>query len=87
MTNHHAVTTDEFLSGTFDGAGPNPNYVEAYGQLDVAVGYKYNDKLSFSLEAINLTDEYQRVHGRTKSQALYVTQNGPRYMVSARYKF
>ncbi|MES2900483.1 MAG: TonB-dependent receptor [Pseudomonadota bacterium] len=78
---------DEFLSGTFDGAGPNPNYVEAYGQLDVAVGYKYTDKLSFSLEAINLTDEYQRVHGRTKSQALYVTQNGPRYMVSARYKF
>ncbi len=78
---------DKFLSGTFDGAGPNPNYVEAYGQLDVAVGYKYTDRLSFSLEAINLTDEYQRVHGRTKSQALYVTQTGPRYMVSARYKF
>ena len=78
---------DEFLSGTFDGAGPNPNYTEAYGQLDVAIGYKYTDKISFSLEAINLNDGYQRVHGRTKSQALYVTQTGPRYMVSARYKF
>ena len=78
---------DEFLSGTFDGAGPNPNYVEAYGQLDLSMGYAYNDKLSLQLEGINVTDETARVHGRSKSQALYVTQAGPRYMVSARYKF
>lgn len=78
---------DEFLSSTFDGAGPNPNYVEAYGQLDVSVGYAINDKLSLQFEAINLTNEIQRVHGRTKSEALYVTQSGPRYMFGARYKF
>ncbi len=78
---------DEFLSSTFDGAGPNPNYVEAYGQLDVSVGYAINDKLSLQFEAINLTDEIQRVHGRTKTQALYVTQAGPRFMFGARYKF
>jgi outer membrane receptor for ferrienterochelin and colicin len=29
----------EFLSSTFDGAGPNPQYVEPYGQLDLSVGY------------------------------------------------
>jgi TonB-dependent receptor len=78
---------DEFLSSTFDGAGPNPNYVEAYGQLDLSVGYAINDKLSLQFEAINLTDEIQRVHGRTKSQALFVTQSGPRFMFGARYKF
>jgi TonB-dependent receptor len=77
----------EFLSSTFDGAGPNPNYTEAYGQVDLSVTYAYNDKLSFQVEAINLANATQRVHGRTKEEALYVTQAGPRYMVGARYKF
>jgi TonB-dependent receptor len=77
----------EFLSSTFDGAGPNPNYVEPYGQLDLSVGYNLTPKLSVQLEAINLTNETNRVHGRTSQQALYVTQSGPRYMVGARYKF
>ncbi|WP_296948031.1 TonB-dependent receptor [uncultured Massilia sp.] len=78
---------DEFLASTFDSAGPNPQYVEAYGQLDLSVGYNVTDKLSLQFEAINLTDETSRVHGRRKEQALYVTQSGPRYMIGARYKF
>jgi len=78
---------DEFLSSTFDGQGPNPNYVEKYGQLDLSVGYNVNQNLSLSFEGINLTDEIQRTHGRTKNQVLFVTQSGPRYMVAARYKF
>ncbi len=77
----------EFLSSTFDGSGPNPQYVEAYGQVDLSLGYNYNEKLSFQLEAINLTNEIQRVHSRTKQQLESVTQNGPRYMIGARYKF
>jgi outer membrane receptor protein involved in Fe transport len=51
------------------------------------VGYNLTPKLSVQLEAINLTNETNRVHGRTTQQALYVTQSGPRYMVGARYKF
>nr|WP_314546543.1 TonB-dependent receptor [uncultured Massilia sp.] len=78
---------DEFLSSTFDSAGPNPQYVEPYGQLDLSVGYNITEKLSVQFEAINLTDETARVHGRRKEQALYVTQSGPRYSVGARYKF
>lgn len=77
----------EFLASTFDGAGPNPIYVEPYGQIDLSVGYAYDSKLAFQLEAINLTDEIQRTHGRTKSMLESVTQAGPRYMISARYKF
>ncbi len=78
---------DEFLAGTNDGSGNNPVYTEPYGQLDLSVGYAYNDKLSFQFEAINLTDRIQRLHGRTKSEVLYVTQAGPRYSIAARYKF
>jgi TonB-dependent receptor len=79
---------DEFLAGRFDGTGgPNPVYVEAYGQLDLNVGFNINDNFSMALEAINLTDEIQRVHGRNPNQALFVTQTGTRYMIGARYKF
>lgn len=77
----------EFLSSTFDGAGPNPQYTEPYGQLDLSIGYALTEKLSIQLEAINVTDEIQRVHGRTKEEVLFVTQSGPRYMLGVRYKF
>jgi TonB-dependent receptor len=79
---------DEFLAGRFDGTGlPNPVYTEAYGQLDLNVGYQWSENLTFHLEAINLTDEIQRLHGRTQNQVLFVTQTGPRYMIGLRYKF
>jgi TonB-dependent receptor len=79
---------DEFLARRFDGTGlPNPVYTEPYGQVDLNVGYDWNDNLSFQAEVINLTDEIQRLHGRTKDEVLFVTQTGPRYMLGARYKF
>ena len=62
-------------------------YTEAYGQLDLNASYQWHDNLTFQVEAINLTDEIQRMHGRTDNQALFVTQTGPRYMIGARYKF
>ena len=77
----------EFLSSTFDGAGPNPQYVEAYGQVDISIGYNFNEKLSFQFEGINVGNSIQRVHSRTKQQLESVTQQGPRYMIGARYKF
>lgn len=79
---------DEFLAARFDGSGqPNPVYTEAYGQLDLSVGYQWTENLSLSLEAINLTDEVQRQHGRHPNQIVYATQTGPRYMLGVRYKF
>jgi len=78
---------DEFLSGRFDGAGPNPNYTEAYGQLDLSVGYAVTDQFSIQFEGINLTDETQRIHGRHQNQVLFATQTGPRYALGFRYKF
>lgn len=78
---------DEFLAGRFDGAGPNPVYVEPYGQIDLSVGYEINDHLTLQFEGINLTDETQRSHSRNRNQIEFATQTGPRYMVGARYKF
>ena len=53
----------------------------------MGVGYQWNEHLSLQAEAINLTDEIQRLHGRTDNQVLFVTQTGPRYMLGLRYKF
>jgi TonB-dependent receptor len=78
---------DKFLSGRFDGKGPNPVYTEAYGQLDINASYNLTERLTLHAEIINATDEIQRLHGRAKEQALYVTQTGPRYMFGANYKF
>jgi TonB-dependent receptor len=79
---------DEFLSGRFDGTGlANPNYTEPYGQIDINASYNFNDNLTLMAEVINLTDEIQRIHGRTQDEVLFVTQTGPRYMLGARYKF
>jgi TonB-dependent receptor len=79
---------DEFLTSRFDGTGlPNPVYTEPYGQLDMNIAYAFTDNLTVQAEAINLTNEIQRLHGRTKEEVLFVTQTGPRYMIGARYKF
>lgn len=78
----------EFLTALFDGGGiPNPVYTEAFAQIDLSLGYKWNDKLSFQFEAINLNDATQRLHARTKQELIGVSQTGPRYMIGARYKF
>ena len=77
---------DEFLSG-IGGAGPNPNYVEAYGQIDMNVTYAVNDRLSLFAEGINLTDQTQRVFARHTNMLRFASQTGPRYMFGMRYKF
>jgi len=78
---------DKFLSGRFDGKGPNPVYTEAYGQLDMNVSYKVTEQFTLHAEVINANDGVQRLHGRSKEQVLYVTQTGPRYMFGANLKF
>ena len=47
---------DEFLEDLTDTRG-HPQFVDAYEQWDASVKYHLNDKVTFSLEAINLTDE------------------------------
>ncbi|MEN1995198.1 MULTISPECIES: TonB-dependent receptor [Stenotrophomonas] len=77
---------DKFLNG-IGGQGPNPNYTEAYGQLDLNISYAVSEQLTLSLEAINLTDETMRTYSRHTNMLRYATQTGPRYMFGVRYKF
>jgi TonB-dependent receptor len=77
----------EFLAGKTDGAGNNPVYTEAYGQVDMSIGYKIGKDLTIQADLINLNDGYIRQHGRTKEELVSVTQTGRRYLIGARYRF
>lgn len=80
---------DEFLNSRGQGTGANPQYTEAYSQLDASVSYDLPQVkgLTLYLEALNITDEYIRVHGRAKEQVLSVIEAGSRYSIGARYSF
>ncbi|MDP5137256.1 TonB-dependent receptor [Rheinheimera baltica] len=80
---------DEFLSSRGQDTGANPQYTEAYSQIDVSASYDLPmvEGLSVYVEALNITDEYKRVHGRAKEQVLSLVEAGPRYSIGARYTF
>lgn len=80
---------DEFLNSRGQGTGANPQYTEAYSQIDASISYDLPmvEGLTFYVDALNLTDEYNRVHGRAKEQMLSLVETGPRYTVGARYSF
>ncbi|HEU4625331.1 MAG TPA: TonB-dependent receptor [Steroidobacteraceae bacterium] len=78
---------DEYLSSINVGCCRNPVYVEPYSQIDLSIGYQLNDRLSFSFEGLNLTEEDVRWHGRTDKQVWFVEDLGARYALGARYKF
>jgi TonB-dependent receptor len=78
---------DEFLSNINQGGFRNPIYVEAYDQIYLSVGYDINDHLAVSFEAINLTGEDVRWHGRSDKQLWRLEDQGARYGLGARYKF
>jgi len=77
---------DRFLNNASIFAS-EPEFVEEYAQIDLSMGYQYNDNLSFSFEAINLTEENRRTHGRTEAQLWRLEQFGARYSIGARYTF
>ncbi len=79
---------DEYLDATVGGNNyQQPYIVEEYGQFDANVSFNLNENLTFSFEAINITDETTRVSGRNDNVAFFVTTLGPRYMIGARYDF
>ncbi|MEE2024846.1 TonB-dependent receptor [Alkalimonas mucilaginosa] len=80
---------DQFLSSRGQETGANPQYTEAYSQIDVSASYDLPmvQGLSLYVEALNITNEYQRIHGRAKEQVLSLVETGPRYSIGARYVF
>ena len=78
---------DEFLLAANLGGSRNPRYVEAYEQFDLSLGYDLSDNLSVSFDAINLTGEDIRWHGRSERHMVRLEDQDPRYAVGVRYKF
>jgi len=78
---------DEFLLSANNGGSRNPRYVEAYQQFDLSLGYDISDNLAVSFDAINLTGEDVRWHGRSDNQMIRLEDQNPRYAIGARYKF
>ncbi len=80
---------DEYLADRGQGTGSNPQYREAYDQVDLNISYEIPqvEGLRVFVEALNITDEYTRTHGRTSYQVLNVTQTGARYNLGVAYKF
>jgi TonB-dependent receptor len=78
---------DEFLQNLNVGQWRNPIFVEAFDQIDLNVGYDFNDHFAVSFEAVNLTGEDVRWHGRSDKQMWRLEDQGARYAVGARYKF
>ena len=78
---------DEYLQNLNVGQWRNPIFVEAFDQIDLNVGYDINDHFAVSFEAVNLTGEDVRWHGRSNKQMWRLEDLGPRYALGARYKF
>jgi TonB-dependent receptor len=79
---------DEYLIATNqNGSNRNPYYVEEYEQWDLSVNYAINEQLSVGFEAINLTGEDIRWHGRSVNQIIRLLDQSPRYSLGLRFKF
>jgi TonB-dependent receptor len=78
---------DEYLQNLNVGQWRNPIFVEAFDQIDLNVGYDITDHFAVSFEAVNLTGEDVRWHGRSNKQLWRLEDLGPRYALGARYKF
>ncbi len=74
---------DKFLAGT----GPNPSYVEAYGQLDASASYEFRKGITVFVEGINLTGASRRGHMRHKNNVTFVSPGFARYSAGVRLSF
>lgn len=77
---------DSFLSSR-SGDGIQPEYNDAYGQLDASASYDINENLSVSLEAINLTNETRLQYYGQRDRVSLVEMTGTRYYLGLRATF
>ncbi len=78
---------DQYLTQANRGEGRSPEYVEDYAQLDLSVGYDLTEQFALSFEALNLTGEDIRTHGRSTRQVWSFEEQGARYALGARFRF
>lgn len=74
---------DEFLLS----GGNSPKFTEAYSQIDVSASYDINETVSVFIDAINITNETTRRHGRFSNQIVDFEEYGARYNIGVRASF
>jgi TonB-dependent receptor len=78
---------DKFLNAANVSGSRDPQYTDAFGQLDMAVTWDMNDNLQFSFEGINLTGENTVQYRRRENMIVWAYELEPRYTFGARYRF
>lgn len=73
----------QFLGGT----GPNPFYIEAYGQLDASASWEFRKGYTVFVEAINLTNSNRRGHLRSDNNVFFSSPGYARYGGGVRVNF
>jgi TonB-dependent receptor len=71
----------------FTGGDVIPSYTEEYQQWDASASYEFESGLALFVEAINITNETYRSHGRDPLQLFNVGQIGARYNFGIRYSY
>jgi len=77
---------DEFLNSR-SGDGIQPEYTDAYGQLDASVSYDITDNFTAAFEAINLTNETRLQYFGQRDRVSLVEMSGARYQLGLRATF
>ncbi len=76
---------DRFFTGTNDVSG-NPIFEAKTGFLDAKIQYRYNEKITFSVEGKNLTDEVKRTDAGDSFRLNELAWSGRRYFVTLSVK-
>ena len=77
---------DNFMNSR-SGDGLQPEYTDAYGQLDMSMSYDFTDNLTGSFEAINLTNETRLQYFGQRDRVSLLEMTGVRYQVGLRASF
>ncbi len=77
---------DEFMNSR-SGDGLQPEYTDAYGQLDLSLSYDVTDNLTAAFEAINVTNETRLQYFGQRDRVSLVQMSGARYQFGIRANF
>lgn len=77
---------DRFLQ-VASGRNGDPEYFDAYGQLDGSISFALTSNISLMAEALNLTDSNEFIYSTVESRTKEYRTTGRRYAFGARVRF
>jgi len=77
---------DKFLQ-VASGRNGEPEYFDAYGQLDAGISYDINDHFTVYLDGLNLTDENEFIYSVTPDRTKEYRTTGKRISAGVRFRY